>query len=366
MKTPSPSKSLPQSVRTLTIALMLGCAAFSPLTHAGLFSKKPQVVVINEVGSAKGVFKDAVKGASLGSNKKIMLASFTVEFATEHNLQVSKKGFGSSNAITSTYYQKPDTAMLQAATDAAYAAFIEGAKADGFEIVEQAEMLANPAFKAVQEQSRAQAAERTAPGVRTISYAASALPIVGAGSFFLQSELATGDSDIPVLGQINMAKQVGSQINDGTIFNMSSEALKALASDSGIPVVTVRLTAGFADLSMSNSSRSDDMSVGTNSKFGLHFSKLNTNVMLHMPNEKARLVHNDKAMTMPAKIVASMEDESPTKRNVTLGLVNMALGGKSANKAVKYQVTLDGAVLKSSLSEASKALSGSLLDAIAR
>jgi hypothetical protein len=158
---------------------------------------------------------------------------------------------------------------------------------------------------------------------------------------------------------------VGGQIATGTDFGRSSEALKTLATSSGVPVLTVRLSVGFANLSMSDGSRSDDMSVGTNSKFGLHFSKLNTNIMLHMPGDKPRLIQNDQALTMPAKIIASMEDESPTKRNVALGLLGMALGGKTANKAVKYQVTLDAEVLRTSLAESSKVLASALLQAIA-
>lgn len=141
--------------------LAAACLLLAPATQAqGLFSRltggdKPEVVDLTDQSDFAEAYGKAFQQPGALAHafrrpdfalRKLAIGSFQIEFAVEQS-GLGKGTLGAQNKSYNYFLRNVQDAQMQSVTDKAYAAFVEMAKARGYEIVSP-EAIAGTAFKA--------------------------------------------------------------------------------------------------------------------------------------------------------------------------------------------------------------------------
>jgi hypothetical protein len=353
----------------LPLALAVMACTLSAPAHAQLFGRKPDPkppVVLNAPGAALDgtkLFK-AMTGPVV-SAKRLVLGSFTVEFATEHGGGArSDNGEISTTQIVEVYLKDIDKAQLQAATDAAYAAFLEAAAKAGYEVVSKEQLLASPLFVASLAAGKASGLAREAGALKTLSYAPSGMAINGIGLAPSMADYAAGASNNPLsslMAVANVAGSIGNALS-------SLKPLEGLGKSLGdANFLQVRLAVFFAEMKNEYGPRNSVMvSAKVGSKLGLYIDPRNTTFTLGTVDMGGwRQFQLSEALLVDGNPFTGSTDESPTGQNVALGVMNLLAGGKRSQKTNRYAIDVDSKVFGELATQALTSTAPLLLAALA-
>jgi hypothetical protein len=275
---------------------------------------------------------------------KLVQASFTVEFSTEHSLSAKQSnGIGSSvTQNTELVLKGLEPAQMQAITDAAYAAFLQEAKNAGAEVVSKDQLLATDVYKAAMASGKPSGLLKESAGLKLASYAPTGMVINGLG-------LAPGATDYQAasggaFGALSALAGVASVVGDISAATTSAKALEGLpAALGGAQVMSVRLSVYFAELKGEFGDRpSALLSAGTQSKLGLYIDPRNSLIALGGA-DKPRSVNLKATLLVSGEPFKAVEDDSPTGRNVGLAVLGMLAGGNTSNRTTRKNVVVDPA-----------------------
>jgi hypothetical protein len=311
----------------LTIAL--ASVIVTPAADAQFGRKKDaKPFIVNGDGETPKLDDLFDAGGKGDSPKKIVIGSFTVEFATWHGAGAKDEdGAGKSVSQQLELFLKGvDSTHMQAITDSAYAAFVSAAGKAGFEVVSKDALLASAVYQAGKSAGKASGEKKEPANLRLVSYAPTGMVINGLG-------MAPGASDyVPkpsVLGGLGALKTVTSVIGDTRAAVNSMKALEGLPAElGGASVVQIRLALFFADLTAKRGKAfSNTLTASVGAQIGLFVDHMNTQFAVTSPNFKDTRTYDVKqSLFFDGAPFTEVEKDVNVAANVALAVVS---GGRS-------------------------------------
>jgi hypothetical protein len=329
---------MPSLTRALGFALALTFVG-------GALAQASDPPIINASAPADTAGVIEAGGAALAM-RKLVIGSFTVAFASHHTRSARQEGAlgGSTTQTVEFNLEGLDAATMQRVADAAYASFIDAAKAQGYEVVGREELVAHPSFQAAAAAGKTSGLVREAPGLKSHFFAPSGMAINGIGLMPLGSDYAPGAASN--LGALGALTSVAGVIGSTAEAVSSAKPLAAVSTAFGdATIVSVRLALFFAEQKGEFGSRAGaHTGVAVRSKLGLHVDAQNSMVTAWQPGEdKTRNFVFKKPLLVEGSPFRQVVEDSPTGQNVGLAILNAALGGRTSNKTTRFKVEIEPA-----------------------
>jgi hypothetical protein len=316
-------------VRSLAAALAISCLFAIAPVHA---QDKNNAIAIDEIALDKPDFskflnttpKTVLKGVT-----KIAIPMFAVETVVKTGAGIRRETGEGSVAQNVTYLLDgvPQKDM-QAAVDKLYDSLVTDLKALGIDVVSPEQVIASAAYKK-SAPSLTSPNKQEGNNAEAMVYAAKGLTLGLSNSRFIFNRAAGVSSGAGQLGALfSAAKVVGqlsSQVSDGGIANAISEEL-------GVPVLMVQLPLEFVEQTTKSSGGilSGTASAEVHSRLRLSISN-NAFVAVGRGNDYSSHVTTT-PLILSGTPVQAVKDTSSVATNVGLGLLSMALGGKSSTR----------------------------------
>jgi hypothetical protein len=324
-------------------SIALAVAAFTCLLSANdaqaFFGRKkaPEPLMVTADTSSDAIQKtlqSSGKKLSLASGQELMIGAFAVSFVNHHHRGTTRGGGGfGSRASLDVELNLVDLSheTMQAIADQAYAAFVADLTAQGFVVKSLSETEAMAGFKEAQAVGEASGKQVTDSGMKALAFAPSGYTVL-TGAHRLQSGLH-GDITGGTLQTLN-------SIGQGADVMRGAKALQTFAANNSMPMLDVSLVLDFADMESKGSSSNFSESVEIASNLGVHVNKLNTYVSLVIDG-KVEQVRFQSPVRSEGGAIASVEDISKAKSNITMGIVNAMVGQGSSSRFVKRAIHAD-------------------------
>jgi hypothetical protein len=326
----------------LVLALLLACAA-GPAS-AQLFGKKEEVkpAVLNVADANIDAKAVLVSSGAASVPKRVVIASFTVEFVTEVSRYAKSGGLGGSVTQTTQFVLSGvDQSQLQAATDSAYDAFVAQAQAQGLEVVSKAELLATEAYKAALPLGKPSGLVKEQTGITLLAMAPTGMVVNGPGLAPLTEDYEAGANS--AFGTLGAMAGVASTIGKVADVSSSIKPLEALpAALGGAQALSVRLLVYFVEMKAEfGSLASNYVQAGFDSKLGLYVHPGNSLVTLaKADNSGYRTLNFKQPLLIAGDAFQKVTDISPTGSNVAGAVFSALLGSKSSSRTTRYEVAV--------------------------